>query len=101
MGTWTLLILVTVTWVLWAFGALQAHRIGTREGRNRPDSHMSVVPIIPVFPLLAFGLAKGVDKIASPWGTRLVGGFHALLAVAFVVTIVWQTIRHWRKVPAG
>ncbi|MGN6507550.1 MAG: hypothetical protein ACTHM6_18490 [Tepidisphaeraceae bacterium] len=100
MGTWTLLVLVTVTWFLWAAAALQAHQIGKREGRIRPESGMSVAPVIPIFPLVAFGLAKGADQFASPWGTWVIGGFHLVLVLGFVVAIVWQTVRH-RKLSAG
>lgn len=99
MGAWGLLLLVTFTWILWAVGALQAHEIGKREGRTHPESHMSVVPIIPFFPLIAFGVAKAIDALFPLWGTWFVGGSHAALGLAFVVAIVWQTIRHRFKTP--
>ena len=61
---------------------------------------MSVAPIIPGFPLVAFGVAKGVDRFAFPWGTWVVGGVHAALALGFAVAIVWQTVRP-KKVPTA
>jgi hypothetical protein len=100
MSNWALLILVTLTWVLWAVGALQAHQIGKREGRRRPDSHMSVAPILPLFPLMAFGAAWLVDKALPPWGTRIVAISHAALAVGFILAIGWQTVSH-RQNPAA
>jgi hypothetical protein len=91
-----LLILVLLAWLLWAVGALHGHHIAKREGRVRADSGVSVAPIIPLFPLGFFGLAKLIDQAASPWGTWLVGGLHVLLALAFTLAIAWQTIRHRR-----
>lgn len=101
MGTWTLLLLVTITWLLWAFGALQGNYLAKREGRKKPESGVSLAPIIPLFPLLFFALAKIADKFVPPWGTWIIGGMHALLAAAFIAAIIWQSLRRTRKGPAA
>jgi hypothetical protein len=88
MGPWTLLSLVTITWLLWGFGTLQEHYIARREGRAKPDSGVSLAPIIPLFPLLFFAAAKMADKVVPPWGTWIIGGIHALLALSFIAAII-------------
>jgi hypothetical protein len=54
---------------------------------------MTLVPVIPVFPLIFWGAAKLIDLIADPWGTMTVTWFHALLAVVFIVSIARDIIR--------
>jgi hypothetical protein len=94
MGSWSLLLLVTLTWLLWAVGALLGHHLAKRDGRVAPDSGLSLAPIIPIFPLVFFGVGKLVDWIIAPWGTWLIGGLHAILAVTFIVAIAWCAFRH-------
>ena len=101
MGTWTLLLLVTITWLLWAVGALYGHYIAKCEGRVRPDSGVSLAPILPIFPLVFFGLAKLVDMFVAPWGSWIIGSLHALLVVAFLAAILWQLLRPKQKPPGG
>lgn len=93
VDTWKLIFLVSAAWLLWAIGTVHEHGIAKREGRVKPDSRVSLTPIIPIFPLIFLGLAKLVDKIAAPWGTWTIGGLHVLLVVAFVVAIVRQSMR--------
>ena len=101
MGTWTLLLLVVVAWLLWAVGTLHGHYIAKREGRVKPDSGVSLAPIIPIFPVLFFALAKLLDKFVAPWGSWTIGGLHALLVVVFLAAIVWQAVRPKQKRPVA
>ncbi len=66
------------TWLLWAVAA----SMQKPAGRG-----VSVLPVIPFFPLLAGGAGLLADRYLDPWGTRVVGAAHALLALAFVVSI--------------
>lgn len=101
MSTWTLLSLVTITWLLWAVDALHGHYIAKCAGRAQPDSGVSLVPIIPLFPLLFFALAKIADNVVPLWGTWVIGGSHMLLATGFCVAMIWQSLHHARRGPAA
>jgi hypothetical protein len=87
MNVWLLSILVTLTWVLWAVGGAIALHADKRQGKSPQDAGFSFVPIIPLFPILAVVAAVYADKIIAPWGTRVVGGLHVVLAVTFLVAI--------------
>jgi len=87
MSLLSLSLLVTVAWLLWAVGGALALYADKLEHKRPRDAGFSVVPIIPVFPLLAVLVAFVVDKLVTPWGTRLVGAIHVLLILAFLVGI--------------
>ena len=97
MSTWTLLLLITITWLLWAVGTLYAHYLAEKEGREKTNSGVSLAPIIPVFPLVFFAIAKVTDRFIPPWGTRITVGLHVLLLTIFVCAILWEIIRHRRR----
>jgi len=99
MNTWSLFALVTVTWLLWAAGALQGHCRAKREGRVPLEAGLSIAPVIPLFPLLFIAIASFMDWLLPPWGTRVVGSVHALLAITFFVAIIWQSIGRPRREP--
>jgi hypothetical protein len=101
MSWWALLTLIMGTWLLWAVGLLIGNRLAIRAGRRPPNAGVSLAPIIPVFPLFFFGLAVLINWFASPWGTWLVGGFHAMLSVIFLVAIGVAMCRAHRADPAA
>ena len=95
MPWWMLLILVILTWCLWAVAAA-AERAASEAAKGVPESQpggVSILPAIPLFPLAAFGVAMGADALFAPWGTRVVGGLHGLLAMLFVLSIVRDFVR--------
>ena len=95
MSWWLLLLFIFIVWFLWA-AAATAQVAADNARRPLPDGHergLLVFPVIPVMPLMFWGGAKLIDLIADPWGTVLVAGFHALLAVFFVVSIARDIIR--------
>ena len=95
MAWWTLLFLVVVTWYLWAVAAA-AERAASDAAKGVPESGrggVSVFPAIPFFPPAFFGLAMAADAFVAPWGTRVVGGLHALLAMLFLVSLVRDCLR--------
>ena len=95
MPWWILLILVILTWCLWAVAAA-AERAASEVARRVPESQrggVSIVPAIPLFPLGAFGVAMAVDAFFAPWGTRFVGGLHGTLAMLFVLSIARDAVR--------
>jgi hypothetical protein len=95
MSWWLLLLFIFLVWCLWAAAAMaQVAVYNARNSiRNGDERGLSLVPVIPVFPLLFWGAAKLIDLIADPWGTILVLSFHAIFAVVLVVSIARDTMR--------
>jgi hypothetical protein len=89
-----LVFLVVVCFLVLVAGAaglaVEAARRGLPEEQRRG---VSIFPVIPVYPLAFWGVAMLIDWLADPWGTRVVGGLHAVLAVWCVVSIAQNT---WR-----
>jgi len=80
---------IFLTWCLWGAAALMEVAV-----RNRRDPlpgggqrGVSFVPVIPLYPLVAWGAALLADHFADPWGTRIVGVLHVLFAVLLVGSI--------------
>ena len=93
MPWWALLIEVWIVWLLWCVGAL-AGRALSYARRGVPVDHLSGVslaPIIPLFPLGFWTVAIVTDVFVNPWGTIVVGAFHAILGVSFAIGI----LRDW------
>lgn len=93
MTTLTLLILTTVTWVLWAIGGMLALRADKLETKCAIEAGFSIVPIRPRYPILAVLFAIGIDRHCTPWGTRIIAGIHILLGLAFVGGILRKLSR--------
>jgi hypothetical protein len=97
MAWWGLLIEVFAVWLLWAIAAATGHEVsaarrGILEGQR---GGVSLAPILPVFPLAFWGAALLADLAVGPWGTVVVGGFHAALGVVFVGSVArdWWRLR--------
>jgi hypothetical protein len=94
--TWWLLMLeVFAVWVLWGIAAAAGHSVAqARRGiPNGQRGGISLAPIIPVFPLGFWGAALLADVVVGPWGTAVVGWFHAALGALFAGSIardVWR-----------
>jgi hypothetical protein len=48
----------------------------------------SILPGIPAFPLAAWGLSALLDRLHPDLGLLVVGGFHALLLLFFIVSAI-------------
>src|SRR5262245_26814991 len=97
MPWWGLLIEVFVVWVLWGIAAAAGHAVSAAR-RGIPEGQrggVSLAPIIPVFPLAFWGAALLADLAVGPWGTVVVGWFHAALGMVFIGSIVrdWWRLR--------
>ena len=93
MSPWSLLALLLFVWVLWLFAsmaevAVSEARKGIPEGERR---QVSLLPGIPVFPLLFWGIALLFDWISSPWGTLVIVGVHIILGIFWAVSIIRYT----------
>ena len=89
LPTWLLPVLVFGVWSLWAFAAVaekraQEVRAGTPLERR---GGVSILPIIPFFPLFFCGVAWVVDRFFHPWGSVVVGGLHVVLALLMLATL--------------
>ena len=90
MPWWGLLIEVFDVWLLWGIAATAGHAaLATRHGISEGErGGVSLLPVIPMFPLVFWGAALLVDVVVRPWGTAVVGWFHAALGLLFVVSII-------------
>ena len=87
LPAWALPALIFGAWLLWAVTSASALiRQAAEEGHERS---VSLFPVIPVFPLLVWGLAYAVDWFAAPWGTLVIGSMH----VVFAVVVDWSIVR--------
>jgi hypothetical protein len=96
MTWWQLAILLCITWCL----SLVAHVIhlgaDIEEGKAHKDATVSIMPEVPFFPLVFFAVAKLIDFIANPWGTRVIGWLHIALLAGVLVAIglgSWRLLR--------
>jgi hypothetical protein len=90
MPSWLLLTLIFFAWCLWAAAAIVQKRLdGARRGLS-PDKRggVSVMPVIPIFPLLAWGAALLVDRFADPWGKWSFATLHAIYAIVLAGSII-------------
>jgi hypothetical protein len=95
MPSWLLLVALLVVWLLWGIAAVFGRAVDDKR-RGIPEGQrggVSFAPVIPVCPLVFWGIALVVNLVVDPWGTLIVGAFHAVLAVLFVISIgrnTWQ-----------
>jgi hypothetical protein len=102
-GGWLLLPFLFLVWglSLVAGGAYRSVEQLLRTGEDKTVG-VSITPLIPVFPLAFWGVAKLVDLGAAPWGTLIVGWFHAVLLIGCVGSIgrsYWRGKRYLRLRP--
>lgn len=95
MPPWLLPVFIFAVWCLWAVAAMvgRAAEDARRDLPNGQRGGVSVLPVIPVFPLAFWGAALLIDWAADPWGTRAVGSLHVLFALCLVVSIVRDFLR--------
>ncbi|MFA5505520.1 MAG: hypothetical protein WC423_08855 [Vulcanimicrobiota bacterium] len=71
--------------------------IGVANTPSLRPGGVSVLPVIPFFPLAAWGLAALLDSVLNPvregLGVMIIGGLHTLLLVAFLISLVTSYIR--------
>ncbi|MES2641955.1 MAG: hypothetical protein V4850_20865 [Myxococcota bacterium] len=93
MSFLALVALVSGAWLLWVVACVRGLSADIAEGKRPHDARFSLMPVIPVFPLMAIGLAMGIDGLSAPWGTRLIGGSHALLVILYIGSIIRDVCR--------
>ena len=76
-----------VTWLTWVPAVLM-------EKKARGDSGgTSIFPVIPLFPLVAWGIGVGLNLIKPKAGLYVVGGLHAVLFAAFVGSMIFSAVK--------
>jgi hypothetical protein len=53
---------------------------------------VSIVPELPLNPLLFWGVAALINRSFDPWGTRLVLAFHLIIGVVSIARIIRSRI---------
>ena len=96
-----LLPFVVLVWLMWAVAATLQVRVWDVVDPlpNGQPRGMSALPVIPLFPLLLWGLAKLIDHGIAPWGTVAIGSLHVLFALALSISIIrdWYRLRQLRS----
>ena len=89
MSTWILLTFLLAVWALWFVSCVaEASLSDIRRGVPKEQRHgVSLFPVIPLFPLVAWGVGLLVDRFVSPWGTYLIAAFHLVLGVVWGVSL--------------
>jgi hypothetical protein len=57
-----------------------------RAGKSFSDGP-SLVPVIPFFPAVAFGIGWAVNLVAAPWGSWAIAALHAGVIAIVVVAM--------------
>jgi hypothetical protein len=84
-------VLIWAVWILWAFACVASVRADEiRRGRSE-HRNVSFFPGIPMFPVMFWAIMALINKVAPPWGTFLIGGFHIALAIPMLVTTIRDT----------
>jgi hypothetical protein len=92
--SWLLASLIFVVWCLWAVAAV-AQRAAEDARRGTPAVQrggVSILRVIPVFPVVVWGIVWMIDCAIDPRGKCAVAGAHDVFAACPVVSLM----RDWR-----
>ena len=94
---WLLPLLLFGVWFLWTFAAIAEKRAGEVRAGTPPERRggVSILPVIPLFPLFFWGVAWFADRFFPPWGSIVVGGLHVVLAL-FMLATLFRDLRFCR-----
>ena len=101
MTAWILPILIFLVWFLWVAACAGESNLRSAKKGVPPDQRpgTSILPGIPLFPLMFWGIAWGADQFVAPWGTLGVGAFHTVYGVVLGFGIS-RTVRELRAIDA-
>ena len=94
MSHLVVLLVASLAWVVWVPAT------GLQKLARGHAGSVSVFPVIPMFPLAAWGLAYMFHLFSFPAGATALGVIHAALLVGFLVSIAKSAfeLRRARKV---
>jgi hypothetical protein len=90
---WTLVAIVSAAWLLWVVVCLVALEADKRQHKRLPDATFSVMPVIPLFPLLFLEVAHLLNCAGHALGLWVVGSIHVILIVAFLIGMGFEVRR--------
>ena len=76
-----------VTWLAWVPAVLMEKKARGGSGGT------SILPVIPLFPLVGWGIGVGLNLIKPNAGLYIVGGLHAVLLAAFVGSVIFSAVK--------
>ena len=99
MVTGVLLVYLLAVWALWFVSCVaEASLSDVRRGVPEGERHgVSLFPVIPVFPLVAWAIALLVDRFYAPWGTVSVASIHLVLVVVWGVSL-FRDMRELKRI---
>jgi hypothetical protein len=89
MPPWALLLVILFVWCL-AVVSAGGEKAVDEARRGIPEEKrggVSWFPVVPIIPLILWGVAIGIDALAEPWGTWIIGSLHGLFALVLLVSI--------------
>lgn len=92
---WALLIEVWIVWLLWCVGAINGKALFNARNRVPLEKQggVSLLPLIPVFPMGFWAFAICADVFVQPWASVSIAAFHAVLGLIFIFCIVRDRLR--------
>jgi hypothetical protein len=93
MTKWSLLAFIFCIWILCCVPALLEKAIQNAKLPQDKRGGVSLVPIIPLFALLFWGVAVVIDYFFAPWGTRIMSGLHIALAVIAIIFTIRYSLQ--------
>jgi len=76
-----------ITWLAWVPAAVMGKKARGDEG------FMSIFPVIPMCPLLAWFFGVGLNNLFANAGLYVVGGLHAFLFLSLIISIIVSAVR--------
>jgi hypothetical protein len=95
MSPLQVLLVATVAWVIWIPAVSFESQVRGKSGS------ISIFPVIPLFPLVAWGLAHALQYFSLPLGVTVLGYLHVLYIVTLVISIVISAIKLRRRKREG
>ena len=93
MPWWLLFSWLMLVWCLWAWAAILERSIANVGLPEDKRGNVSITPVIPLCPLVFWGIAAVIDRWWSPWGSWSIAGLHAIFAIVLGVFIIRDSLR--------
>lgn len=75
------------TWLAWVPAVLMEKKAKGNSGGT------TILPVIPLFPLVAWGIGVGLNMIKPKAGLYVIGGLHVVLFAAFVGSVIFSGVK--------
>ena len=98
MSSWLLLLVLFAAYTAALLAAVGEKAIEDAKDPlpNGATRGTSCVPVIPLFPLVMWGVALLIDEVADQWGTWIIGGLHLAMLVFGATSFGASLWRLWR-----